>query len=124
MEYRKILAANLRSLMKLNDISSQKQLAGVTGVSQTQIGNILQCKKAASIDLLKRLSNGLNCEPWLFLVPVNLFEELRQNDFLPLVHCYSKLRPHDQNAVWDIKYELFEATNGLCSSRADVTERI
>jgi len=123
MKYRKILAANLRSLLKLNDISSQKQLADVTGVSQTQIGNILHCKKAASIDLLNRLSNGLNCEPWLFLVPVNLFEELRQDDFLPLVHCYSKLPPHDQNAVWDITYELFEATNGVYLPQADISER-
>lgn len=122
MDSRKILATNLRSIMKQTGISSQAQLSRVTGVSQTQIGNIFRHEKEASIDLLGRLANGLNCESWLLLAPVTLLEEFGQPDFTPLVYCYSRLKPHDQNAVWDMTHELFEATNGFCSSQTEISE--
>lgn len=116
MNNREVLASNIKSLMKHIGIRSQAQLSSLTGISQTQIGNIFRHEKAASIDLLERLANGLNCEPWLLLAPVNLLEEFGQPDFAPLIYCYSRLRPSDQNAVWDMTHELYEATNGIhCS---------
>ena len=84
MNNREILASNIKTLMTHAGVQSQAQLSKFTGVSQTQIGNILRQEKAASIDLLERLANGLNCEPWLLLAPVSLLEESGQPDFMPL----------------------------------------
>ena len=116
MNNRQVLATNIKTLMRHAGIQSQMQLSRYTGVSQTQIGNILRQEKAASIDLLERLANGLNCEPWLLLAPVALLEEPGQPDFTPLVYCYVRLRPSDQNAVWDMTHQLYEDTNGIYSS--------
>ena len=113
MDFRKTVATNLRSLMHHADIRSQAQLAKLSGVSQTQIGNILRCQKSSSIDLLDRLANGLNCEPWLLLVPTHLLEVLRAEDFLPLVYCYSILIQRDRNAVWKMTHKFFESTEGF-----------
>lgn len=113
MNNRRVLSTNIRSVMKKNGIRSQAQLANITGISQTQIGNILRHEKAASIDLVERLANGLNCEPWLLLAPVNLFEELGESDFIPLVYCYLKIPRDDQDAVWDMTHDLYEAANGF-----------
>ncbi|MGB5487537.1 MAG: helix-turn-helix transcriptional regulator, partial [Lysobacterales bacterium] len=108
MNNREVLAINLKALMKHYDIKSQVKLSKVTGVSQTQIGYILRGEKAASIDILERLANSLNCEPWLLLAPVNLIVDYGQPDFTPLVYCYSRLRQQDQNAVWDMTHNLYE----------------
>ena len=115
MNNREVLASNIKTLMRHAGIQSQAQLSKFTGVSQTQIGNILRQEKAASIDILDRLANGLNCESWLLLSPVNLLEDSGQPDFMPLVYCYLRLRPSDQNAVWDMTHQLYEATNGFYS---------
>jgi transcriptional regulator with XRE-family HTH domain len=124
MNNREVLATNVKTLMKKAGIKSQAHLSRITGVSQTQIGNILRHEKAASVDLLQHLANGLNCEPWLLLAPVNLLEEFGQPDFTPLIYCYSRLPPHEQNAVWDMTHELFEATNGFYSSNAEISGRL
>jgi transcriptional regulator with XRE-family HTH domain len=94
---------------------SQAQLAKCTGISQTHIGNILGQRKAASIDLLESLANRLSCEPWLLLAPINLMEDFGQLDFTPLIYCYSRLNPSDQNTIWDMTHQLYEATNGIYS---------
>ena len=112
MKIREALATNLKSLMKHADIKTQAQLAELTGISQTQISNILCQKKATSIDMLGRLAVGLGCEPWLLLAPVTFLEEYGQTDYTALVYCYMRLRPDAQDAVWAITHELFEATSG------------
>jgi len=113
---REVLATNIKSLMKSAGIRTQTQLARITGISQTQIGNILRQDKAASIDMLVRLANGLNCEPWMLLSPVALLEKFVNTDFVPLVYCYVRLPQSDQDAVWDMTHELYEAANGIYSS--------
>lgn len=111
MEIRKTLATNIKSLMNHAGIKSQAQLAQLTGISQTQISNILGHKKAASTDLLERLAAGLGCEPWLLLTPVAFLEEYGQTDYASLVYCYMRLRPSAQDAVWEMTHQLYEATN-------------
>ena len=115
MSNRAILAANLMSLMEHAGIGSQAELARVTGVSQTQISNILHQKKAASVDILERLANGLECENWLLLAPATLVENYESTDFSPLVHCYMSLPHSDQEAVWSVAHELFESNHGVFS---------
>lgn len=97
--------------MKQVGFTSQAQLASACNVSQTQISNILSQKKAATIDVLERLSNGLGCERWLLLSPVTYLQNLEHLDFEPLVHCYLRLSPSAQNAVWEMIHQLYEANN-------------
>ena len=77
-------------------------------MSQTQIGNILNLKKSASVDTLQRLAIGLECDPWLLLAPVKLVTGPEYTDFAPLLYCYSRLSRDDQVAVWDRTHELYE----------------
>ncbi len=106
MNNREALATNIKLFMKRADIRSQAQFARVAGVSQTQIGNILGQRKAASIDLVERLAAGLGCEPWLLLAPVALVKEYGGEDFAPLVYNYLRLNQKDQDAVWDLAHDL------------------
>ncbi len=115
MNNREVLASNIKSLMKQAGIESQAQLAKTTGISQTQIGNILRQEKAASIDLLERMANGLGCEPWLLLGPVDFLKEFKHADFAALLYCYMKLPANDQNDVWEMTHNLYESTNGYYS---------
>ncbi|MDX2417711.1 MAG: helix-turn-helix transcriptional regulator [Xanthomonadales bacterium] len=117
MNNRVILATNIKTLMKHADIHSQAHLSRVTGVSQTQVGNIFRHEKAASIDLLERLAHGLNCEPWLLLTPLKLKKESTHPDYLPLMYCYSRLSPSDQNTVWGLAFQLHETTNETYASK-------
>lgn len=95
MNNREVLATNIKTLMKKAGIRSQTQLARITGISQTQIGNILRQETSSSIDLLVRLANGFSCEPWMLLAPVTLLEEFGNTDFVPLVYCYVRLPQSD-----------------------------
>jgi len=108
---REILATNLRALMEQAGITSQTQLARACNVSQTQISNILSQKKSATVDILERLTEGLNCERWLLLAPVKYLQNLEHVDFEPLVHCYLRLSPSAQDAVWEMIHQLYEANN-------------
>lgn len=110
MSKREVLATNIKSLMKLADIRSQAELADITGISLTQINNILRQKKSASIDLLQRLADGLGCESWLLLVPTNFLKGHNNTDFMHLVYCYMRLRPNAREALWSLTHELYEAT--------------
>lgn len=112
MNNRKVLANSIRVLMKRAGIQSQAQLASITGISQTQIGYILGQKKAASIDLLERLANGLDCAPWVLLAPANFMEEFGYPEVTPLLYCYMRLNQSDKDAVWDMTHDLYEAENG------------
>jgi transcriptional regulator with XRE-family HTH domain len=116
MSNRAILAENLKSLTKYAGIKSQSKLARLSGVSQTEISNILYQKKAASVDTLERLANGLGCENWILLAPSTLLEHHEPADFAPLVHCYMSLPRSDQKAVWGVAHELFESNHGFFSS--------
>lgn len=111
MNNREILAANVRSLMKHAGIKAQAELACVTGISQTQISNILHQRKSASIDLLGRLAGRLNCERWLLLAPVSFLEELGHTDYAAFLRCYMRLSLSSQEAVRELTHELHEAHN-------------
>ena len=111
MNNREILATNVRSLMKHASIKSQAELAGATGISQTQISNILHQRKSTSVDLLERLANGFDCERWLLLAPVTFLKEFGHTDFQPLLRCYVRLSLSSQKAVWELTHELYEANN-------------
>ena len=110
MNNREILAKNIKSLMKQAGIRSQADLASITGVSLTQISNILRHEKAASIDLLQRLADGLECESWQLLTPTTFLKDHDYMEFTKLVYCYMRLQPSAQEAVWSITQELYEAT--------------
>lgn len=58
---RKIVAENLRRIMKERDLN-QPKLAAVTGVSQTQIGNVLREQSSPTADFLDRIATGLRIE--------------------------------------------------------------
>ena len=107
---REILANNIKLLMKQSAIGSQTQLANLTGISLTQINNILRHKTGATVDLLQRLADGLDCEPWLLLMPATLLDQHSSKEVIPFVYCYMRLRPNAQGAVWSITQELYEAT--------------
>ena len=118
MESREVLATNLKSLMRSANIRSQAELANLTGISQTQIGNIINRKKAASIDTLERLAKGFECDSWLLLAPVSVVENFDSADFAALMHCYIHL-PHDgQKTIWDMTYHLYESTGRNYFSRS------
>ena len=111
MNNREILTANLRALMKQAGITSQAQLARLAGVSQTQISNMLSGRKSATIDMLERLATAFGCERWLLLAPPIYLENLNREDFEPLLHCYLRLAPGAQNAVWELIHQLYAANN-------------
>lgn len=113
MDSREILATNIRSLMLQAGIKSQSQLAALSGVSQSQVGNILNRKKAASVDTLQRLARGLECDLWVLLAPVKMLQDFEYSDFSPLVHCYMRLPVSDQTAVWEMTHQLYESRNGI-----------
>jgi len=120
MDCREILATNLRSLMNESGITSQAKLATITGISQTQIGNILNQKKSASVITLEKLAKGLNCEPYLLLVPIKYLQNPGYIDFTPLMHCYLSLSETDQKAVWEMTHQLYEVTKGLYVPRIKI----
>jgi len=97
--------------MKHVGIKSQAELADITGISQTQISNILRQEKSTSVDLLERLANAFDCERWLLLAPVTFLEEFGHTDFAPLLRCYVRLSLSSQEAVWALTHELYEANN-------------
>ena len=117
MKSRKILATNIKSLMQNAGIKTQAQLASMTGISQTQIGNILSQKKGASVDILERLATGLECDPWLLLAPITILENFEHADFLPFVHCFMRLHPDDQDTVWKMTHQLYESSNMVFKPR-------
>lgn len=108
---RERMSTNLKTLMKQSGMKSQAQLAGVTGISQAQISNILRAEKGASIDVLERLSKGLGCDPWVLLSPVDYVDAFNNSDLRLLVHCYLRLRPNDQDALKGMSQQLYEATH-------------
>jgi hypothetical protein len=81
------------------------------GVWTFVIGNILSQRKSATVDILERLSNGLNCERWVLLAPVEYLQSMEHLDFQPLVHCYLRLPSSAQDAVWELIRQLYEANN-------------
>ena len=106
----KMLATNLKTRMGSGGIKSQTQLAALTGISQSQIGNILREDRAASIDTIQRLADGLECEPWLLLSPVGDLEAFNDPDFQIMIHCYLRLMPTDQDAITNMTRQLYEAS--------------
>lgn len=97
--------------MKRAGVSSQAELSQITGVSQSQIGNILRQKKGVSISVLERLAQGLESEPWLMLAPSDFFEKQNTGDFLPMMLCYMKLNEDAQASLWKIIYDLYDASS-------------
>ena len=106
---RERMSANLKSLMKLAGMQTQKQLAAATGISQTQIGYILRSEKGASIDILDRLANGLGCDPWVLLSPNGHVEAFDNSDLQEMVQCYLRLSISDQDSLKSISKELFQS---------------
>lgn len=110
MDERETVAQNVVALMQQAGIKSQSELARITGISQTQIGNILHQNTSISIDLLGRLAIGLKCKTWLLLSPLGFLDNGPDTDVAPLVHCYLGLCPDDQNIVWKITHQLYAAS--------------
>jgi len=104
------VATNVHSLMKQYGIQSQAKRAVKTGISQTQIGNILRRERAVSVDLLERLSDGLGCEPWVLLSPIDHVESFNNSDVQVMLHCYLRLSPNDQDAIKSMSQQLYDAT--------------
>ncbi len=96
--------------MKQAGIQSQAQLADTTGISQTQIGNILRRERGASIDLLERLAGGLGCEPWVLLSPTGYVEAFSNSDLQVMLHCYLRLSINDQDVLKAMAQQLYAST--------------
>ena len=78
---RNTLAHNVDAFMKCAKINTQVELAKRSGVSQTQIGNILRAHKGTSLDTISRLANALQCETWQLLAPISSAVENLNEDF-------------------------------------------
>ncbi|MGB7453040.1 MAG: helix-turn-helix transcriptional regulator [Lysobacterales bacterium] len=104
------VATNLKELMNQAGMRSQAQLAEATGVSQSQIGNILRGERSASVDTLECLANGLGCEPWLVLSPTTSLAYLKNHDIALIVHILLRLMPNDLEAILRITQQLYEST--------------
>lgn len=72
--------ANLRFLMRLNDIS-QTTLAKKSGVSQKSISNILNGNQIPSIEMAEQLAAAFGLEGWHMIMP-NLPDDLRSSSAL------------------------------------------
>lgn len=67
-ETRAILARNLRALARERKMTLTR-LADFAQVSKQQLFNVLASNTNASIDILTRLANVLEVEPWQLLAP-------------------------------------------------------
>ena len=72
---RHILANNVRQLMSQRGLKSQAAAAKVTGLAQTQIGNVLRGDKNATLSTLDALAKGLKVQPWQLLTPLDAPED-------------------------------------------------
>ena len=66
MEIRRIFAANLRRCRTDKGIS-QEELAHQAGLDRTYISSLERCVYAASIDVVGRVAEVLEIEPWRLL---------------------------------------------------------
>ncbi|NNE04211.1 MAG: helix-turn-helix transcriptional regulator [Xanthomonadales bacterium] len=78
MEARTLLSNNLKAMMKIQGIDTQKALADCAGVSITQVANILHHRKAASVDVVEKFADALGCPCWQLLAPG--LQNLKQSD--------------------------------------------
>jgi len=67
MEIRRIFAANLRRCRTDKGIS-QEELAHQAGLDRTYISSLERCVYAASIDVVGRVAEVLEIEPWQLLI--------------------------------------------------------
>lgn len=82
------LASNIELLMKRSGRDSQLKLAAASGVSQTQIGNILRAEKSPTISTLIKLAHGLRVSPWQVLAPPELLQRGMDKQFSDLLDCF------------------------------------
>ena len=112
MSIREVLSTNLKIQMERSGVTTQAALAKLSGVSQAQIGNVLRCKRGASIDLIEKLANGLGCDPWLLIAPTGFLKTGHKTEVEPLVQCFLGLREDDQDAIWRMTHQIYAATRG------------
>ena len=67
-DVRAIVASNIRALAKARGMALN-MLADVSGVSRSQLFNVLSCASSASLDWMARVASALEVEPWELLVP-------------------------------------------------------
>ena len=66
MEIREILAHNLKTYRRARGLS-QEELAHRAGIDRTYISSLERCVYAASIDVVGRVAEVLEIEPWRLL---------------------------------------------------------
>tara|TARA_R110001599_G_scaffold127379_8_gene300752 strand:+ start:16113 stop:16352 length:240 start_codon:yes stop_codon:yes gene_type:complete len=65
---RKTLGLNLR-LYRVRRSLSQRQLAALVGTSANRIGAIEKGLSSTTVDVIERLADALETEPWRLLAP-------------------------------------------------------
>lgn len=66
---RNILANKLRALMRAADDMTQRELATASGVSQTQIGNIIRGENSPSVEIAEALAKPFGLTGWQLICP-------------------------------------------------------
>lgn len=65
-DLRSTLARNIRAQLAKRG-QAVTMLADLAGVSAAHLYSVIGCEKAASIDVVERLANALEIEPWQLL---------------------------------------------------------
>jgi transcriptional regulator with XRE-family HTH domain len=66
---RDVVARNIRALAKQRGMALNA-VADVSGVSRSQLFNVLNAESSPSLDWMARVARALEVEPWRLLVPV------------------------------------------------------
>lgn len=80
---------NLKLLMSRTGIDSQNALSRVSGVSQTQIGNILRHEQQPGMTVLAKLAAAFGVEPWQLLAPSRWLGRLNASQVAELLDLYA-----------------------------------
>ena len=80
---------NLKLLMSRTGIDSQNALSRVSGVSQTQIGNILRHEQQPGMTVLAKLAAAFGVESWQLLAPSRWLGRLNASQVAELLDLYA-----------------------------------
>jgi len=70
-DVRRLISANLKRLRAIQKLT-QSEIARMTGLSDTFINDIENCKKGISDKTIAKFSKALDVEPYQFFLPENM----------------------------------------------------
>jgi transcriptional regulator with XRE-family HTH domain len=87
-ETRKALGLKLKARMRAAHMT-QRKLSDLTGVSQTQISNIVRGKNACSIEMADALAKAFGMKGWQLLAPIEIADADHAQTLTNLVFAYT-----------------------------------